>query len=385
MRILYVVGKSNGGLGSQVDDLQQRMRKSGHDVRILTDGMTAKHFGWDGVDLLWPLIPRSLHAFRQVIRRLREAKKLFASADLIHAHGHQAGLLVALLLPPRRRGPRFVVSIHNPVRADLPRNLLRTLRIHTARRADVVTGTSSDLVRQAHEDGARCVRLSPIPSHKLADFLAEPLTSRDYRRQAWEDLCTSEHIENKGPLVLSLGRVEERKRLDVLIQAAALVQSPATFVVVGPGNPAFIARLRSMSSTVRVHLVGPRTDVKPWLAAASVFAISSDWEPGSLVVQEAMAAGVPVVATSAGGLIDLLDSHGQSPETGVLIPRDNPQALAKAIDSMLIDTPMWYTYQQRARLRVQEWQTPGELAVTWGSWYAQLLESGTLTEEGPEV
>src|SRR5680860_1797340 len=68
------------------------------------------------------------------------------------------------------------------------------------------------------------------------------------------------------------------------------------------------ASLRAQAHALRVpvHFVGARSDAGQWLRAAEVFVLPSEWEARALVVQEAMAAGTPVVATDVGGLHDLV-------------------------------------------------------------------------------
>src|SRR5579863_1942124 len=75
------------------------------------------------------------------------------------------------------------------------------------------------------------------------------------------------------------------------------------------------------------------SDLPPFYAAASVFALPSYYESFSKVTAEAMACGLPVVATRAGGLLEVVEDG----KTGLLVDYGDPQALARAITSILLD------------------------------------------------
>ena len=77
--------------------------------------------------------------------------------------------------------------------------------------------------------------------------------------------------------------------------------------------------------------MGARTDVSDWLRAADVFVLTSRWEARALVVQEAMAAGLPVVVTRTGGLPELVG------DAGSLVAVGDPAAVAAEVDRLLAD------------------------------------------------
>lgn len=138
----------------------------------------------------------------------------------------------------------------------------------------------------------------------------------------------------EGLWVGSVARLDPVKRVDVLIQALARLDGVRAFVV-GYGSEE--QRLKGMAEELglgeRVRLVGYQQDVWPWLAACDVFALSSDWEGMPNAVLEAMGAGLPVVATAAGGTPDVvLDGV-----TGLLVPPGDAGALAAALERLIRD------------------------------------------------
>jgi len=138
-------------------------------------------------------------------------------------------------------------------------------------------------------------------------------------------------------LICTVARLDPVKRLDILL--GALARLPGVhLVVVGEGQERRkLARLASeLGVEQRARFVGDQRDVLPWLAACDLFVLSSDWEGLPMAVLEAMAAGLPVVATDAGGMPDLVEPN----VTGRLVPPGQVDALAQAIAGLLGDAQL---------------------------------------------
>jgi len=121
--------------------------------------------------------------------------------------------------------------------------------------------------------------------------------------------------------------------------AAALRLAPrlptAQFVFLGEGpmRPQLERAAAAAGLADRAHFLGFRRDVAAVMSAYDIFALASWWEPFGLVFVEAMALGVPVVATDAGGAPEVVAAG----ETGLLVPPRNPQALADALYRLASD------------------------------------------------
>jgi len=137
------------------------------------------------------------------------------------------------------------------------------------------------------------------------------------------------------PAVLAVARLVPQKGIDVLLRAA--VDLDATVVVAGDGPER--AALEAEAAG-RVRFLGHRTDVPALLAAADVFVLPSRYEGTSLALLEAMGAGKAVVATAIGGTDELV----RDGVDGLLVPPDDPAALAEALERLLVDNEL------RARL-----------------------------------
>lgn len=378
-----VLGKSTGGIGTHVVELTAGLRALGDRVEVVTDAVTAERFGMREARRWWPGRAAGLVGS---VRRVWWLRALAKESDVVHAHGHQAGLVSAVAM--LGLSTPLVVSQHNAVLAGGPKGrLLGLAQRFVARRATLVTGASSDLVDEARRLGARETRLAPVPSPRVAGLLAtQPLDESD-RRALARELLQENGIEvaQGTPMVLTIARIAPQKNLGVLVDAAltchlrGLAPGDAAltrhvrgmapvWVVVGGGDEPLRDELvaRARSRGVPVHLVGPQDDPERWLRAADAFALTSTWEARALVVQEAMAAGVPVVATDTGGLHDLVEG------VGTLVPVGDAAAVSRAVGSYLEDAATRHTAVVRGRERAKTWDDDEATARRWQEWYRAL-------------
>ena len=135
----------------------------------------------------------------------------------------------------------------------------------------------------------------------------------------------------RGPVVLTVARLDDGKGHRDLLRAATLVPD-ALFALAGDGplRTSLESDARMLGVSHRVLFLGERQDVPALLACADLFVLPSLSEGLPLSVLEAMAAGVPVVATAIAG-IDEMITNGC---TGLLVPPGDPAALAEAIHSV---------------------------------------------------
>lgn len=144
-------------------------------------------------------------------------------------------------------------------------------------------------------------------------------------------------------VVLFLGTVSRDKGVEELIRAAADHRGRARFVLVGPpGDPAFMARMQALVAELglveSVEFAGPAQGEHKhaWLARAHVFVLPSRMEAFPVSILEAMAAGLPVIATTVGAVPTMIES-GRS---GLLVSAGDVASLSSAIASMLSDATL---------------------------------------------
>jgi len=175
-----------------------------------------------------------------------------------------------------------------------------------------------------------------------------------------------------GPLIGSIGRLERQKGFDTLIRALADLND-AALVLVGDGSER--ASLEKLAHRVgvadRVVWIGWSDEPARYLAALEVFALPSRFEGFPLAVLEALLARSAVVAADVGSVAEVvLDG-----ETGLLVPPDDPAALARAIRRLLGDADLRRRLGEQGRRLVLERFTATHMTRAFESLYAELLNN----------
>jgi glycosyltransferase involved in cell wall biosynthesis len=171
----------------------------------------------------------------------------------------------------------------------------------------------------------------------------------------------SEYQPAPGPPssdVVVVGRLAPIKRLDVLLEAMALVarllpQATATLVGDGPLRPELEATARRLGVDGRVRFAGFHADVRPWLAQGRLYVMSSDSEGLPQALTQAMMTGLPAVVTDVGDVRDLVEDG----VNGFRVPRRDPAALAERIVAILADEPLRAGMGRRARDAAMRYET----------------------------
>lgn len=263
----------------------------------------------------------------------RGLRRLIASREfhLVFATMLDANCLAALACAGQRPRPALVVRETNSQRARGDLGALRQrLAAWAYRRADRVValshGVERELVEDLRLDAARALTL---PNPVDIDAFSSPATA-DPLPAGWGD----------GPVVVAAGRLTRQKGFDILLDAFAELQTTSARLVIlgeGPDRAALEAQAESLGLANRVLLPGFVASPRDWYAQASLFVLSSRWEGFGHVLVEAMAAGLPALASDCPhGPRDIIDSG----RTGLLVPPDSAEALSAAIDRLLQDTPL---------------------------------------------
>jgi len=140
-----------------------------------------------------------------------------------------------------------------------------------------------------------------------------------------------------GPLALALGRLHRNKGFDVLIEALPRAAHVHLWLAGdGPERAALERRARQVGVESRVRFLGWRDDVPSLLAACDFLVVPSRQEPLGNTIVEAWAASRPVIASETAGPKELIAAD----ETGLLVPADDPRALALALDRLADDSEL---------------------------------------------
>ncbi|HEX6870637.1 MAG TPA: glycosyltransferase family 4 protein [Micromonosporaceae bacterium] len=346
LRVALVLASSVGGIGRHVASLTRGLIGRGIEVSVCCPAATEAKFDFAGLGArVHPLeIPANPAAADLAVvsrlRRLLRGPDREAPMHVVHAHGLRAGLVAAWARPS---AIPLVVTWHNAVLGTgLAGRAGRFAERLVARAAEVTLAASPDLVDRAEALGANEVRLGPV----AAPALRPPTRDRDEIR--------AEFDAGDRPLIVSVGRLHPQKGYEVLVRTAARWRelSPPPLVLIAGTGPSYRDLAGEiLAQRAPVILVGHRDDVSDLLAAADLAVVTSRWEARQLFAQEALAAGVPVVATAVGGLPSLLG------DAAVLIAPGDPDALDLAVRELLADADLRAHYAEAGLRQAGQWPT----------------------------
>jgi glycosyltransferase involved in cell wall biosynthesis len=237
--------------------------------------------------------------------------------DVIHTHNPHALIYGA---PAARVLRTAAVHSKHGINPDVGRRMwLRRVASKLVDAYVAVTPMLSDVALQKRECAPG--KLHVIPNG-IDTLLYAPNPSA--RARVRQELGIPENAWVVG----TVGRLAPEKNQGLLIDAMADLLSERCHLLIvgdGPERQALLARAASSRRQEFVHLTGQREDIADVLTAFDVFVLTSHTEGLPLVLLEAMATGVPVVATAVGGIPDLVDHR----VTGFLTPPRDPQPLKK--------------------------------------------------------
>ena len=354
-RVLHVMASgARGGGAAHLVDLFPELRRIGWDCQaaVGSDGPLASELEALGV----PVHPLDLMGRRLGFGRVREAMRLVRTArglqaDVVHIHGTRAAFFHAAARAAMREGPErpsVVYTAHGLAyrkEAWAGERVVSLLAERIAcRGADAVMSVS----RADLDDLERRGFLGRRPGFHVRNAVRLPEEAGPRRAEARRRLGLPLAGPLAGPVVGTVSRLVPQKAVDDLIEAAGAAQSvrsadgpPITLVVVGDGplRPELEQRIGADGAAargpgVRVVLLGTRDDVPDVLPAFDLFVLSSRWEGEPIALLEAMAAGLPCVATETEGAREIL---GGSPEAGRLTPVGDVAALGRVIADLIAD------------------------------------------------
>jgi glycosyltransferase involved in cell wall biosynthesis len=259
-----------------------------------------------------------------LIRRLRP--------DIVHAHSSKAGVL-ARVAAAVCRIPAVVFTAHGWAFKAEP-GLKSRLYLYADRAVAKITSAVICVSETERREGLAARTCQAERTVVIQNGVDASLFT--VRRRS----------ETPRPRIVSIGRLKAPKDFTTLLEALALLRDlPFDAVIAGDGpeRSALEAAVDRLGLAGAVDLTGERDDIPAFLAAADCFVLSSTSEGMPISVLEAMAAGLPVVASDVGGVHELVTEG----TTGCLVPPRDPEALAGALRPLLGDPEL------RARLGAQ--------------------------------
>jgi glycosyltransferase involved in cell wall biosynthesis len=345
LRVLHV-GKfyppHRGGMESHLETLCGELKRS-VDLEILvasSNGSQTSEELLDGMKVarlskLFTL--RSAPFCPQMIRQIRASK-----ADIVHIHLPNPGAILAYLASGHRG--RLVLTYHSDiVRQRVLSRFFDPILRHALNLADAIIVSSSNYIKSSYV----------LPRYEKKCHVI-PFGIQTERFQS-TDISEVRRLRRLfGPrIVLGVGRLVYYKGFEHLIAAMKFVEGRLLIVGSGPLYDALRQKAVTCGVGERVTFLTDVMDVRPYYQAADVFALSSVGrsEAFGIVQLEAMACGKPVVNTDLATGVTSVSLDGQS---GVTVPPADPEALGKAINSLLNNPVRSAAYGRAGQLRVKQ-------------------------------
>jgi alpha-maltose-1-phosphate synthase len=303
----------------------------------------------------WPLLDGANPALRTISADLSMTAAA-GRADLVHSHtwyanlaGHLAGLLY---------GVPHVVTMHSlePLRPWKAEQLGGGYALSSWCERTAVQGAAAVV---AVSDGMRADVLAAYPevAPERVRVIRNGIDTREYAPDPDTDVLAKYGVDPGRPYIIFVGRVTRQKGLPVLLRAAAGLDPHAQLVLCAgqADTPELAAEVDGLVSGLTATRPGVRLisgmlakrEIIQLLSHARVFACPSVYEPLGIVNLEAMACGAAVVASRVGGIPEVVADG----ETGLLVPPDDPDALADALNVLLRDPDRAAAMGERGRVR----------------------------------
>jgi glycosyltransferase involved in cell wall biosynthesis len=294
--------------------------------------------------------------------------------DLAHIRGLGNEGFHGVLAAKLAGVPRILVSVHGSVR-DLESGPARLRRLVVGQMLEPLTLQLATHVVTVCEDALDKPILRAV-ARKVIGVVPNGVDLVSESKSTGTELRRTLSIGSSDIVLIMVARlVADKGGLDLLNALKSLpLESTSTVVhllVVGDGpDRELLANEARSVANVQIHMLGRRRDVSELLKASDIALLPSWHENMSNALLEAMAAGIPVIATRVGGNTEIVSQGG-----GVLVPPHDPAALASAIHGLILDRRRRVMLGQEARSVIETAYTTRHMTQRLSDAYRSILES----------
>jgi len=294
-------------------------------------------------------------------------------------HTHLSSIRYAFPLTIKHRTPVRVHTLHNLAKEEMGTGANRLVRLLAFKYrlgcfvpiaiAEEVARTFETLYGYHNP----CLIPNGIPVQNFTPNSATRVKVREAHRSELSSL-----------IFIHVGRFSYQKNHELLVNAFANLlphaDVPVELWLVGDGElrETVQAQVKSLGIQERVRFLGVRSDIPDLLRAADVFVFPSRWEGNPLSVMEAMAAGLPVVATAVGGVPELVEDG----VSGILVPNEDHNALVGALQQLVQRADLRAQMAHAARRRAEERFDIRHTVAAYESLYESLLQRARTAGNG---
>jgi N-acetyl-alpha-D-glucosaminyl L-malate synthase BshA len=287
--------------------------------------------------------------------------------DVLHVHyavPHATAAILARSMLPETQRPRVVTTLHGTDTTLLGRDPGYGPAIrHALRLSDAVTTVSAFLERKTRE-----LLEVERPIDVIHNFF-EPRPAKRTREDVRRELGVGNEV-----LLLHASNLRPLKRIDLLLESAARIRPRESFkllILAGADFSLFAADVRRLGLSDRVIVREQVTEIEDYLLAADAGLFTSDVESFCLSILEAMCFGCPSVATSVGGVPEVVESG----VSGLLVPAGDADALARGAESLIGDPALRARLGAAARHRAAELFSAGVIVSKYERLYRRVCSA----------
>lgn len=271
----------------------------------------------------------------RVIRSFRILYRILSRDhfDLVHSHGYFADIIGAAA--SRLLSIPHLSTCHGFVSTDINLKIYNMLDLIALRFCRKVIAVSKEIRTSLLNAGIRSSRIEVIEN--AVEYIHDASILAEHRKNTRGCLASN----GSDHLIGYVGRISTEKGLEYLIEAISILtkkNESCKLLIIGEGRDEtqlkYLVRRKNLTNSV--IFVGFQERIEEWLPALDVFVLSSLTEGTPMALLEAMANGIPVVATTVGGIPSIISDK----ENGLLVEPARPDELAKGIGTLLSDTAM---------------------------------------------
>ena len=370
-KILFLItGLAYGGAEMQLVRLATRLKMRGWDVAVvslLPPKAYLEELEKAGIPVYSLNIHKKFPDPRPLFRLIRLIRKF--RPHIIHSHMVHANIL-ARIVRPFVSVPVLVCTAHNI--DERGRKGSGKLRILAYRFTDFLC----DLTTQVSKAGLeRYVQIRAVPRHKIR-YIPNGVDLERFRFDPVARSRLREELNLQNKFVwIAVGRFHHAKDYPNMFYAFAQIlgKKPAARLLIAGDGPLRIEMeklAQKLGITQQVKFLGIRCDVPELLSASDAYVMSSEWEGMPMVLLEASAATLPIVATDVGGNREIV-IHGK---TGFLVPPKDPTALAQGMLKLMnLSEEDRRKMGQNARQHIGQNFAMERVVDLWESLYRELL------------
>ncbi len=370
--VFLIVSLSYAGAQTQMLALAKTLKARGWDIKVITmmkpEGQTIVpmleelEIPWASLDVVKgsrnPLAP--VFRLREI---LRQWKPIILHSHMIHAN------ILARVVRMVNPVPVVICTAHNTIEGGRVREMIYRLTDPLCEHTTNVSQVAVD----------RYIQVGVAPKNKIS-LLRNGIDVSRFASRPGIRADTRQSLKLGNTFTyLAVGRLDDQKDFSTMLRAFALSkdkQSKLLIVGEGPHLEMLQDFTQELKLESRVQFLGVRSDVPDLMQAADAYLMSSVMEGLPMVLLEAAASGLPIITTDVGGNREIVLEG----ENGFLVPHSNPEALAKAIQTLTkTNLKEREIMGKRGRKYVKETYDLNTIVDAWEQLYAHWMKRKGMT------